>query len=112
MTYEAFGEALASVGIDAATSDLSALYKDLGNGKIEITNFDAFTKLLGLSTEHTEAYIAAYKDFNNKKIEAENKQKVALEEEISSLSNIKLGEKTNLTNTYFQLMESGTLESF
>lgn len=111
MTYETFGEALASVGIDAGASDLSALYRDLGNGKIEITNFKAFSDLLGLTSENTEAYIAAYKEFNSKKIQSENQQRQALESEINSLSTAKFGDKIDLTTLYFKASEQFSEES-
>jgi hypothetical protein len=52
---------------------------------------------------NTEEYISAFKAYNDSLIELNNKTEQAIIEEVSSLSDIKIGDQLNLTMLWMKI---------
>ena len=110
MSYETLGEIATNIGksFDQLYNMLVAgdAVKNLGGGKIRITDFDYFAKLTGLLDKSSEEYINVLSQYNDSIIEANRSRADKVLDEIKAVSEAKTGDQINITNLYTGLTES------
>ena len=113
MTYEALGDLLGDYGksLETFTNNLG-LYglEDIGGGQVRINDFRAFASSVGLTDSTSEAYISAFKAYNDSLIALDNSTRNAITEEIQAIASANPGERINLT-TYWTSLDKAVQSS-
>ena len=109
MDYETLGNLLAQYGkngfesLEYAMQHASELgMYSLGNGTVRIDDFTKFARQMGWDT-NSEEYVSAFKAYNDSLIKLNRKVESEILDEAKSASNIKIGDKINLTRLYTTL---------
>jgi len=106
MTYEALGELLGDYGksLETFANNLN-LYglEDIGGDQVRINDFRAFASGVGLTDSHSEAYISAFKAYNDSLIALDNSTRNAITEEVQAIASANPGERVNLTTYWTSL---------
>lgn len=114
MSYEALGNIFTSQGklmTERALKTMqdSNLISDIGGGSLRINDFEAFAKMMGFSDSDSEAYLSAFKSYNDSLIELNNYTEKQITNEVAALKDAKVGDQLNLTYLYSMLNEKGLL---
>lgn len=110
LTYDTLGQIAEQAGYS-----LYSLYgeltknnavKNLGGGKIRITDFDYFADLIGLIDKSSEEYIQVLSKYNDKVISYNRSRAEAVVGELKALSEAKAGDQINVSNIMGQFEEN------
>ena len=110
LTYDTLGQIAEQAGYS-----LYSLYgelaknnavKNLGGGKIRITDFDYFADLIGLTDKSSEEYIQVLSKYNDEVISYNRSRAEAVVGELKALSEAKAGDQINISNIMGQFGEN------
>ena len=110
LTYDTLGQIAEQAGYS-----LYSLYgeltknnavKNLGGGKIRITDFDYFADLIGLTDKSSEEYIQVLSKYNDEVISYNRSRAEAVVGELKAISEAKAGDQINVSNIMGQFGEN------
>ena len=110
LTYDTLGQIAEQAGYS-----LYSLYgeltknnavKNLGGGKIRITDFDYFADLIGLTDRSSEEYIQVLSKYNDEVISYNRSRADAVVGELKAISEAKAGDQINISNIMGQFEEN------
>lgn len=109
LTYDTLGQIAEQAGYS-----LYSLYgeltknnavKNLGGGKIRITDFDYFADLIGLTDRSSEEYIQVLSKYNDEVISYNRSRADAVVSELKTVSEANAGDQINITNLWSSLTD-------
>lgn len=112
MTYTRFGEILAKNGVKMTelmvrNLEDSGVIKGIGGNKMRILDFAEFARNMGWD-QNSEAYISAFKSYNDSLIEINRKTERNIVEEAKKIMDAKPGDLVNITELTNKLGETAT----
>ena len=98
MTYEALGDLLARYDKSLEQEINNGWFERIGNGKVRITDFNAFADYMQWR-RGSEEYTSAFKAYNDSLIQLDKNAKETIYNEINAITSAKPGNQINLTYT-------------
>lgn len=112
MTYTRFGEILAKNGVKMTelmvrNLEDNGVIKGIGGNKMRILDFAEFARNMGWD-QNSEAYVSAFKSYNDSLIEINRKTERNIVEEAKKVMDAKPGDLVNITELTSKLGETAT----